>query len=584
MNLRKSLLTTSILAATLSLTACGGSSSNNNNPEPKKPVTNAAPTDIAISGSAVNDDVVGAEVGTLSATDDSSTGLSYSIKSGGEIFEIVDGKLKLKGGIALNYEQETDHQASVEIEVKDAGGLTFAKTFTITITDVDAVAGVNLYEFDSKLASGSSVTYTGQVARHALSADIKKYIGKLTASYVDENNLTAADVKAHLLAMWGDYEAVKDNALDFGSNVKQKTFAEISSSGKELKGKVAGNDAAKMKKQWLTEGTFKGWDNFGTQAKTPEGLFLHFVDLLVAQIEKHKSGEELKDPAGNIITKLYISADGYDLNQLIQKHTLGAVMFSQGTDDYLEQGLEADNTKPQKDGKAYTALEHQFDEGFGYFGAARNYLEYSDDEIASKGGRPEFKGKNDYSADGLIDLGSEFNWGNSTNAAKRDRGAQMRTDFTATAMNAFIQGRKIINENVPNALSTEQMTALKAQRDIAVANWEKAIAATVVHYINDLTADLTKLEDGQYTAAEFATLAKHFGEMKGFALNFQFSPFSPFMADAASEAKFAELHTLLGEKPALAQADIAAYKANLVKARDLLQEVYGFDAENVQNW
>ncbi|MFM9597134.1 hypothetical protein ACKI1O_48190, partial [Streptomyces scabiei] len=97
---------------------------------------------------------------------------------------------------------------------------------------------------------------------------------------------------------------------------------------------------------------------------------------------------------------------------------------------------------------------HQFDEGFGYFGAARNYLEYSDDEIAGKDGRDEFKaGYNDYSSDGQIDLASEYNWGNSTNAAKRDRGAEVRTDFTAAAMNAFIAGRKLINEAVGNDLT-----------------------------------------------------------------------------------------------------------------------------------
>ena len=44
--------------------------------------------------------------------------------------------------------------------------------------------------------------------------------------------------------------------------------------------------------------------------------------------------------------------------------------------------------------------------------------------------------------------------------------------------------------------------------------------------------------------------------------------------------KFAELHTLLGEAPLLTDA----YKAQLVEARDLMQEVYGFDAQNVENW
>ncbi len=586
MILKKTLLSTAILAATLGLTACGGSDSNDNNNDTDTSVpTNTAPTDISLSNSAVSDDVLAAQVGSLSASDDSESGLSFTLADGEDRFEIVnDTTLKLKDGIALNYEQESE--VTVAITVTDAEGLTFSKELAISVDDIEAVDGENVYEFASKLGNGSSVSYTGQIARHALSAEIKSYVGQLTAEYVTNNSLTGESVKAQLMALWGDYEAVRDNSMSFvPTDSKQKSFFDISESGKELTGKVAGNDGAKMYKEWLTEGTFVGWTDFGTQAKTPEGLIYYYFDLLAANIDKHNSGEVLTDPAGNPITNLYITEQGLDLNQLIQKHTLGAVMFSQGTDDYLEQGLETDNTTSQKDGTLYTALEHQFDEGFGYFGAARNYLEYSDDEIAAKDGRDEFKaGYNDYSSDGQIDLASEYNWGNSTNAAKRDRGAEVRTDFTAAAMNAFIAGRKLINEAVGNDLTDEQMAELEGYRDDAVANWEYAIAATVVHYINDTIADLDTIASGEYTADDFTNLAKHFAEMKGFALNFQFSPFTPFNAEE-NEGQFAQLHTLFADAPVITSADaIAEYKADLEQARELMQQVYGFNAENVSNW
>ncbi|RZF80609.1 DUF4856 domain-containing protein [Pseudoalteromonas sp. CO325X] len=585
MTLRKSLVASAVLAATLGLTGCGGSSDSSDNTTPEQP-TNTAPTDISLSSTSVNDDVVGAEVGALSATDDADSGFTYTLSADEARFEIVDGNtLKLKDGIALNYEQQTE--VSVSVTVTDAGGLSFAKELTVTVADVAPEAGVNLYEFDSKLGSGSSVSYTGQIARHALSAEIKNYIGQLTGDFVTTNSLTGDAVKAQLMALWGDYEAIKDGSLNFadGIETEQNSFAQISSSGKELSGKVAGADAAKMHKDWLAAGSFVGWSEFGTQAATPEGLVFHYFDLLAANIDKYNAGELLVDPAGNQITKLYITETGLDLNQLIQKHTLGALMFSQGTDDYLDEGLTTDNIVAQKDGALYTTLEHQFDEGFGYFGAARNYLEYSDDEIAGKGGRDGFaNGYHDYSNDGQIDLAAEYNWGNSTNAAKRDRGATVTTDFTAAAMNAFIAGRKIINDNVGSELSDAQMDELLAHRDIAVANWEKAVAATVVHYINDTMADLDEISDGDYSADNFADLAKHFGEMKGFALNFQFSPFSPFNDDA-NAGKFAELHALFGDAPVTGDADaIAAYKADLETARDLMQQVYGFNAENVANW
>ena len=67
--------------------------------------------------------------------------------------------------------------------------------------------------------------------------------------------------------------------------------------------------------------------------------------------------------------------------------------------------------------------------------------------------------------------------------------------------------------------------------------------------------------------------------MKGFALNFQFSPFSP-----VSDENSAKIHELFGEKPVMLQADIEAYKASLLEARQLIQAAYNFDAENVANW
>ncbi|ALO41839.1 DUF4856 domain-containing protein [Pseudoalteromonas phenolica] len=595
MTLRKSLLATSILAATLGLTACGGSSSNDT-PDPTPAPTNQAPTDISLSASAITEDTLGVVVGTLSATDDNAEGATFTVAD--DRFEITEGSLKLKDSIAINFEQETE--VKVTVTVKDAGGLTFDKELTLSVTDVEAVDGVNVYEFASKLGTGSSVAYTGQTARHALSAEIKHYMGLMTVEYIETNNIVAADVRAKLDALWGDYDSVSENPIthlgDDLSGYEQKTFAAISSSGKELSGKIAGADASKMYKEWEVEGNFKGVTEFGTQAKTPEGLVKHYFDLFIAQIEKVNGGDSLEDANGVAITKAYITPDGLDLVQLVQKHTLGALMFSQGTDDYLGEGLESDNKVAQKEGVLYTKLEHQYDEGFGYFGASRNYLEYSDDEIAKKGGRDEFQGKNDIDGDGVIDLASEFVWGNSSNAAKRDRGAEETTDFTAEAMVNFIAGRKIITDNFGTDVA-DFSDELKAQFNKhvfdAALGWEKAIAATVVHYINDSISDIENLKDGEYTTDEFATYAKHWGEMKGFALNFQFSPFSPFAEDDLNpkkadfgEAKFVEVHTLMGDKPLVTGTteEFEAYAEKLRQARDILADAYDFAEENAKNW
>ena len=106
--------------------------------------------------------------------------------------------------------------------------------------------------------------------------------------------------------------------------------------------------------------------------------------------------------------------------------------------------------------------------------------------------------------------------------------------------------------------------------------WEKAIAASVVHYINAVLADKALMDTEAYS---FADHAKHWSEGKGFALAFQFNPRSPL-----SDADFATLHSLLGEAPALESADAearAAYADGLRAARQLLGETYGFAAENL---
>ena len=91
---------------------------------------------------------------------------------------------------------------------------------------------------------------------------------------------------------------------------------------------------------------------------------------------------------------------------------MGAIAFSQGSDDYLDddvqgKGLLASHI-PTED-KAYSGVEHAWDEGFGYFGGAQDYGTWTDEEIAGNA----FLDRN---GDGEIDLKTEVNWAHSRNA------------------------------------------------------------------------------------------------------------------------------------------------------------------------
>ncbi len=568
---RKSQLALAIVA-TLGLSACGGGSSDNT---PTQPV-NSAPTDISLSATVVDENAAGATVGTLSATD-ADAGDTFTFTTSDDRFEISGTSLKLKDGVAFDFEKT--QSADVAITVTDSANATYSKTFTVTVNDL-----LDYYGF-TNTSGESSVSYSGQTARHLLINDLTDLISKElgdVSTFDSSGTFTTREGVMNALNTYfemPDYDAFASNTAIRTTTTpesKQTLYTEISSSSKNLVGKIAGNDEKGQHKDWSTE--FAGWGAVGTT--TPEGLVREFFNMLADNADSRLQGNDRQDPFGNTITNIYLTEDGRDLKQLIQKFLLMSVAFSQGADDYLDndtdgKGLLSDHVDFGT--KTYTALEHQFDEGFGYFGAARNFLDFSDEEIAKKGGRAEFQGVNDYDADGKIDFLAEYNFGQAVNASKRDLGATVATDFSKDAMEAFLKGRQLLSDTAGTALTDAQMTELLAQRDIALGAWEKAISATVVHYINYTIADLDAIGSDDFS---YSDLAKHWSEMKGFALGLQFNRLSPM-----NDADFVQMHALMGDKPVLTGAsEIAAYRAALLEARDLLKDAYGFNADNVSNW
>ncbi|QLE84253.1 DUF4856 domain-containing protein [Shewanella sp. Scap07] len=587
MKLKKSILATTIALSMGLLTACGGSDSSSPEPDPAPTPapSNSAPTDILLSDVTVDENTAAAVVGTLSATDaDASDTHTFAVE--GDQF-VVDGTtLKLADGVVLDADSLDSLEMVASLTVTDSDSNTYSKDITITINDL-----MDRYVFDSKLNDGeSSVSYTGQTARNILIAELNDYIKNSLDADIDANTLMSKeDVLAKLDYFYNPDEDTEypDIPVTFIDNSKDGLLSDITGY-KNLHDKVAGNDAGGQHEMW-NDGAFAGWGETGST--TPSELIATLFDRLADNAVAKINGEVRKDVLGNDISKVYVDENGVDLAQLIQKFLLMSITYSQASDDYFGvdtdgKGLTTDNINPAKDGSAYTNLEHQFDEGFGYFGAARNYLEYSDVEIASRvsddEGRADWNGAQDTDGDGKIDLHSEYNFGQSVNAAKRDLGTvgnAAATDYTTQAMEAFIAGRKLINDNVGAALTDEQLAQLSEHAEAGLDAWERAIASTVVHYINDVAADLAPLAtDGDAADFNYEDLAKHYSEMKGFALGLQFSEYSQI-----SDADFKKVHDYMGVEPVLT-GDVDAYRADLIKARDILQASYVFDAENAANW
>jgi len=579
---KRKALAIAVMVATSTLTACG-SSSDDSTPD----VVNTAPTAIALSANTVDENAKAAEIGTLTATD-ANTDDTFTFTTDNTNFIIADGKLSLAADSSFDFEKASS--VSLNVTVTDNGGLTHTQELTVTVNDL-----LDYYDFASKVGdtANSSVSYSGQIARHALIAELKHYIGKggLQTDIESGDLITKEAIIAKLHTYFdGQSTDWEDGAFPITFiDAKQATFSDISSSLKTLKGKVAGNDASGQHKLW-NDDAFAGWG--ATGSITPTALIESFFDQLADNAMENPGGKRYVPGAEQVEANeipVYVNYNGTDLNQLIQKFLLMSITYSQATDDYLDEnkGLATDNIAGDKDGtKDYTKLEHQFDEGFGYFGAARDYLAYNDNEIAGKvkteeDGRADWNGMHDTNGDGEIDLLSEKMFGNSVNAAKRDRGSKdnaAATNYTEDAMGAFLAARNLINANSGADLTADQMTELLGYRDTAVNAWEFAVAATVIHYINELMNDDLSVQGTDDFS--FTDTAKHFSELKGFALGLQFNPYSPI-----TDAQFEEIHTLIGNAPIITgAADVTDYRADLKTARDILASALSFDVENVANW
>ncbi|MEM6694915.1 MAG: carbohydrate-binding domain-containing protein [Pseudomonadota bacterium] len=95
---------------------------------------NEGPTAVSLDGSSVAENAAGAVVGTLSGVDpDDGDTLTYSVSD--DRFEVVDGAVKLKDGVALDHEAESE--IALEVTATDKAGATLTEQFTVTVEDLN---------------------------------------------------------------------------------------------------------------------------------------------------------------------------------------------------------------------------------------------------------------------------------------------------------------------------------------------------------------------------------------------------------------------------------------------------------------
>ena len=219
---------------------------------------------------------------------------------------------------------------------------------------------------------------------------------------------------------------------------------------------------------------------------------------------------------------------GFDYTQLISKFAMGAVFYNQAANNYLGKKMEIGqkpNNAPYKEGSYYTGKEHSWDEAFGYWGSAAHALTLSAEQNYNVAKRKDMSSA-DFNGDGVVDLYSEYTFAHAYYASSYDKGG--KTNYLATVNQAFIDGRQVITDANGRNLNFDERTKLLAQRDIIVDNWQKVIAESVFKYAGSTYKDIVALEiiieaNGD-TSDAFRTYAKHWGELKGFALALQCGP------------------------------------------------------------
>ena len=131
---------------------------------------NDSPTGVLISSLRVEDATDGIIVGILSTVDqDTNDTYTYALSGDdADKFEVVEGQLKLKDGVAADYETQSTY--SVTVTSTDSGGETAAQTFTLNVVTTINLTSYSFAENTAGVLIGdlsvtdetfsSNVTYT----------------------------------------------------------------------------------------------------------------------------------------------------------------------------------------------------------------------------------------------------------------------------------------------------------------------------------------------------------------------------------------------------------------------------------------
>ena len=395
-----------------------------------------------------------------------------------------------------------------------------------------------------------SEAYTGQIARHTLHNSAKKLVSK---------GASLEQIKAYFSGK-DEGRKIIDPVSKDGFPMLQ-THVDKISKGKNLSGKA-----------------YKGLISGMPGSLTGAGL-------LELMLEKAAATEKGFDPL-----------TGYDYTQLFSKFAMGAVFYNQAVDNYLDEKLAADvnpNSKAYKEGKPYTGKEHVWDEAFGYFGAPAHTLALTAEEVygIAKQKSDSFA-KADHNGDGKVSLVTEMAYAHAYYAASFDKGG--KTKYLHTIVQAFIDGRNLITSANGEALTDSQRSELRAYAQVIKTQWQRLIAEAVFKYAGSVYGDIEKLEtiiaaNGDVVKV-YRTYAKHWGELKGFALALETGGVNLGETGVKMNRLLGYSPVLLGNTQVKALVDgefvqsssvsLSEYRVQMIKLQKLMIDDFAVEARN----
>ena len=252
-----------------------------------------------------------------------------------------------------------------------------------------------------------NVAYNGQTKRLDMMEEITAYIKTAHA-----DNAPALDASK-----------IKDM---YGNNTGNYfSTAELNSASNQLKNKTISSDTAN---------------------------FMSYMDAVA--FASQSTGMNAADGQAGIIAsnagvKYLVNANGVELTQIIEKGLMGACFYYQATAVYMGTGkMDVDNSiiEPNEG----TAMEHHFDEAFGYFGAPTDF------------------------PSNLSGIRFWAKYANKVNAAY--------ISLNSSLMHNFLKGRAAISNN---DLTARDEAIIELRKE-----WELAVAGAGIYYINKALENL----------------------------------------------------------------------------------------------